>query len=123
MKLPRSFGSLQSDGSTRAYLEQLSRALDAYTITFGDTTSNTEHLDMDVWKVTGTTPATPNTEFAVPHQLLRVPWGYIVAGKSISGDFYTSTGGSAWTAATASAAGNIFLKCSVASVGFVLIII
>jgi hypothetical protein len=124
MKLPRSFGSMQSDATTRSYLELLSRALDAYVITFGDSTSNTEHLDIDCWKGSGTSPVGANTEFAVAHQLQRVPWGFWIVQKNVAGDFYgTPTLGTAWTAATATTAGSIFLNCSASSVTFVCVII
>ena len=122
MKLPRNlFGDFQT--SVKAFVEQATKVLSG-NVSFGSTTANTDpSRNMDCWINVGTAPVGPNTEFAVTHNLRRIPIGYIVIAKSIAGDFYTSTGGTAWTAATNAALGNIYLKCTVASVGFTIIVI
>lgn len=72
--------------------------------------------NFDCRLVTVTTDATPDTETAVAHTLGKVPTGYILIGKDLAGDVYTSTGGTAWTTT------NIYVKCTVASVTVKLIV-
>jgi hypothetical protein len=56
-----------------------------------------------------TAPATPNTEFAIPHTLDRIPSFYFY-NLDRAGDIYQlPTTGTPWTEQ------NIFVKCSVAS--------
>src|SRR5271170_7556295 len=65
--------------------------------------------------IPGTSASSSNTEFPVAHTLGRIPQGYIVFYKTIAGDFYQGpTTGTAWTTS------DIFLKCSSASVGYLL---
>lgn len=54
------------------------------------------------------TPGAPDTEFAVTHNLNRIPVGYWVVRQDKAASFYDS--GTAWTTT------KIFLKCSVATV-------
>lgn len=62
-----------------------------------------------------TSPGTPNTEFAVTHNLGHVPTGFDVKRKSASCDIYDGT--TAWTDT------QIFLKATVASVSLTLFIL
>lgn len=63
------------------------------------------------------TSAGANVEFSVTHNLGRVPQGYIVFFGTLAGSFYQGpTTGTAWTTT------QIFIKCSTASVGFLLYI-
>lgn len=62
-----------------------------------------------------TAPATPNTEFAVNHNLGVIPTGFDVKNKSASCDVYAST--TAWTKT------QIFLKATVASVSLTLFVL
>lgn len=55
-----------------------------------------------------------NTEDAVPHKLGRVPVGYIVVKQDKAGIVYD--GGTSWTTA------NLYLKTSVASVAWTLMV-
>lgn len=57
-------------------------------------------------------PGTANTEFAVTHNLGRIPVGYRVAGRNNVGNCYNST--TAWTTT------QIFLKCDVIGTQFTL---
>lgn len=72
--------------------------------------------NLNVKLVSYTSNATPDTETVCPHTLGKTPAGYIIYGQDIAGNLYTSTGGTAWTST------NIYLKCTVASVTFKLII-
>lgn len=84
-------------------------------LTFGTTIANDVSQNIKGALVTGTSHATPDTEFAVTHNLNEVPIGFIVFNKNKAGDFYAST--TAWTSK------QIFLKCTVASVGFTIFIV
>ena len=64
---------------------------------------------------TFTTDATPNAEFSVTHTLGATPVGWLVFNKNKAGDLYSGT--TAWTSTT------IALKCSVASVTFVVFLL
>lgn len=80
-------------------------------ISFGDASqAQTEEQNIDGAWITGTSNAAANTEKAFTHQLGRVPIGYHVFSKDKAGDFYD--GATTWTSDT------IYLKCSVASVTF-----
>ncbi len=57
-----------------------------------------------------TTPATPDTEFAISHHLKRVPEGYDVVRQNKAAALYDGT--SAWTDTA------VYLRCSVASTTF-----
>lgn len=65
-------------------------------------------------KVTVTSDATPDTEFAVAHTLKRTPVGYRIIRKDKAGDVYDGV--------TAFDTSNIYLKCAVASVTMTLYI-
>ena len=56
-----------------------------------------------------TAPATPNTEFALPHTLNRVPSFYWVIADRSCNLYQLPTTGTAWSST------NIYIKCSVAS--------
>lgn len=88
----------------------------------GTTAANQQRdRNIDCYKVSGTTPSTANTEFAVPHWLTRVPVGFLIASTQPAGHIYKST--TAWTAASINTAGNIYLKSDTASVAYVLVVI
>lgn len=70
--------------------------------------------NVDCRIVTYTSNATPDTEDSVPHDLRKVPVGYIVIGKDAAGDVYDSS---------AHTSTDLKLKCSVASVTITLIVI
>jgi hypothetical protein len=61
-------------------------------------------------------PGVANTEFTITHKLGFVPNGYIVVGKDQTCDVYDSRR-SSWTTS------QMFLKCTVASVHLVLIVV
>lgn len=67
--------------------------------------------------VTFTSNGTANTETEVAHTLGKVATGYIVYAQDKAGSLYTSTGGTAWTTT------KIYLKCSVSSVTYKIIVI
>jgi hypothetical protein len=73
--------------------------------------------NIDCRMISFTSNASPNTEDTVAHTLGKTPQGYIIYSKDKAGDLYTSTGGTAWDAT------NMYLKCTVASVAFKIIVI
>lgn len=91
--------------------ELLARAINGR-LSFGD---GVERDNLDGEWISVTTPATPNTDFVVTHNLGRLPVGYWLMRKSAACDIYT--GG---TAATVT---QLTLRATVASVDVVLFII
>jgi hypothetical protein len=99
--------------ATQAYVETQNRVL-AHQISFGTTMGNTDvGNNMGCWKVENmATGVGANTEFAIPHNLTRIPihfHGYAVDGGIIYSNY---PGMTPWTAATPSAMGNIYVKCT-----------
>lgn len=131
-KVPRKLPWPITQESLMAHIELVSKALDSL-VNFGETFTNAgtftaasggaDHSDIECWKTTGTTPAGANTEFAVAHNLPRIPIHFIYT-LDRAGDIYTYYAGmTAWTAATSAGLdGNIYLKCSVASANYRIII-
>lgn len=67
---------------------------------------------------TYTSNAVANTEDTIAHTVGSVPLGYIVVSQSKAGDIYQQAGtGTAWTSS------SIYVKCSVASVAFLLFLV
>ena len=67
---------------------------------------------------TYTSNATPDTEDTIAHTIGSVPLGYIVFTQNKAGSLYgTASLGTAWTST------NIYVKCSVASVAFLLFLV
>lgn len=65
-----------------------------------------------------TTSATPDAENTIAHTLGSVPIGYLILGQDKSGSLYQlSATGTAWTSS------NIYLKCDVASVNFLVFLL
>jgi hypothetical protein len=65
-----------------------------------------------------TSHAGADTEFAVAHGLISVPLGYLVVSQDKAGTLYQMHDtGTAWTTT------NIYLKCNVASVRFLIFLI
>ena len=122
-KLPRSPYDRISPDDLLMTLQQMAKSLDSG-ISFGKTANNSnyqspDHSDLNVWKANGTAPVTPNTEFSVSHNLTWVPWMFLYFTNT-AGVIYKST--TAWTAATKSTEGNIYLKCSTASAVYTMVI-
>jgi hypothetical protein len=88
---------------TLDFMDLLFRALNGG-LSFGDGT-NSDNL-RGQW-ATVTTPATPGTEFAVPHTLGVVPTGFLLLCPPESG--YVNRGATAWTTQ------NVYLTCSAAT--------
>lgn len=84
-----------------------------------NTSSPTSTANIRVWKANGTSPVVANTEFFVLHQLTWVPWTFF-AHTDNGGVLYKS--GTPWTAATGTAAGKIYLKCTTISAAYQLVI-
>ncbi len=77
-------------------------------LSFGDGT-DADNIK-GLW-VSGTSHATPDTEFTVTHNLGQIPVGFLDVGyKDKAGVFYR--GGTTWTTS------EIYLKCNVASVAY-----
>jgi len=70
--------------------------------------------NFDAVMISVTSNATPDTEDTVAHTLGKAPTGYIVYYKDKAGDIYD--GGTTWTTS------SIYLKCSVASVTYKIIV-
>lgn len=65
-----------------------------------------------------TTSATPDAENTIAHTVGSVPVGYIILGQDKAGSLYQLAGtGTAWTSS------NIYLKCNVASVTFLVFLL
>lgn len=65
-----------------------------------------------------TSDASANTEFAVAHTVGSVPLGYIILAQDKAGSLYQMDDtGTAWTST------NIYLKCSVSSVKFLVFLV
>ena len=127
MKPPRTLQlSVDVPLPLRQHLEVLNKVVGR--ISFGTPASTAtpfgnaeEDRNMQCYKATGTSPSTPNTEFAVAHNLNYVPTGFLVVSTNVAAHIYQST--TPWTAATNSALGHIYLKSDTASVTFRIIII
>ena len=120
MKPPRTLGLQKTWDALQRHLELVSKTLS--NISFGATTANsTQDMNIACFKASGTSPGVANTEFAVAHNLHHVPIGFLIASTAPAGHIYKST--TAWTAATNSALGNIYLKSDVASVAYTIIIL
>lgn len=115
MKPMRAVGVNAGPGDMSQFDFQNAKVL-AGNVSFGSSTGNTG-LDQNIeaTKNFGTTPGTPDTEFVVPHNLGRLPIGYIVISLSAASVIYLST--------TAATSANIYLKCNVASVAYGIMVI
>lgn len=114
MKPPRTIDILPSRNDARSvpthqeramigHIEQLNKVLS--NISFGDTSDNLSPAqNIEGWYAAVTSSGVADTEFAVPHQLGRVPIGFLVFSKSNAGVVYK--GATAWTSS------NIYLKDS-----------
>lgn len=126
-KLDRSFYGTPTHEQLTGYLQRTTRVLDA-NISFGKTNANDkpnapDASNIQCWKATGTTPVGANTEFAIAHNLPWIPWFYFYALDRAGSLYQLPATGTAWTAATNATQGNVYLKCSVASANFVVILI
>lgn len=127
MKLPRTFYMNMRPPDIEDFVQQITKAL-SYRISFGRTNTNppgtgaiwTDHRNIEHWKANGTTPGVANTEFSISHQLLYVPITFF--GHTDNGGILYK-GVTAWTAATPSAAGTIFLKCTTVSANYQILIL
>ena len=101
-------------------LEQNAKALS--NVSFGTTISNKDgDMNMQCWKASGTSAGVANTEFSVTHNLAHVPFGFMVVSTDKAAHIYKST--TAWTAATKTSLGTIYLKSDVATVTFSIVIL
>lgn len=115
-QLPRKIAHPITMESLHQYIEDTNRVL-AHNVGFGSTMGNTDTgNNMDCWKVQNfATGAGANIEFAVPHNLFRIPihfFGYANDGGQLYANY---AGMTPWTAATNLAQGNIYLKCTTAT--------
>jgi hypothetical protein len=115
MQPPKTMSLTPSDGQLQYNLQLLGKVI-AGNVSFGHSTSNTDQdINLDCFKVTGTAPGTANTEFAISHSLGRIPIGFLVASVDQAAIIYKST--TAWTSS------HVYLKCNVASVNYLVILI
>lgn len=128
-KLDRSLYGQPSLQQVNDSLQRSGKSL-SHLISFGKTNANStpqapDASNIDCFKATGVTPGAANTEFSIAHNLLWVPWFYFYILDRGGNLYQLPTTGTAWTAATpgGGANGNIFLKCSVVSANYSIIII
>lgn len=87
-------------------------------IRFGSGTDGTAGENISGQFQQFTTSATPDAENTIAHTLGSVPVGYIILGQDKAGSLYQLAGtGTAWTSS------NIYLKCNVASVTFLVFLL
>jgi hypothetical protein len=105
--------AIRSDFDWKNQVDRLRKVYSS--ISFGQVTDNTDAgQNITGQWVTGTSPATANTEFNITVNLGYIPVGFDVKRQSLAASFYDS--GTAWTSS------KIYLKCSVASVKYTLFI-
>ena len=125
-KLPRSFYHMTMSPDNLQNVQQLANKGLESLITYGHTLTNdndTGHADIQCWKATGTTPGSANTEFSISHNLDYIPVMYHYILDRAGQLYQLQTTGTAWTAATNSALGAVYLKCTVASAHYVIILV
>jgi len=87
-------------------------------VRFGDATDGKQGENLSGQFQLFTTSATPDAENTIAHTLGAIPVGYIIIGQNKAGSLYQlATTGTAWTST------NLYLKCSVASVAFVIFLL
>lgn len=110
---PTCLGGAQGEQNPRnlgRWSERLARVLNR-NISFGATMNNTDRdINLDIWKASGTTPGSANTNFTINHSLNRVPITIVGQDTDNAGLIYR--GSVAWTKT------QVTLKCSTASAHF-----
>ena len=107
-------GNVNDPKNHTRWIERLARILNRNT-SFGATMHNTDQdINLDIWKATGTTPGTANTQFAITHSLGRVP--ITIVGQDTNNGGLLYRGSTAWTKTT------IYLKCTTASAAYHVIV-
>lgn len=123
-QIPRKVAFPMNNPANNAYWETQNNVL-AHQISYGSVFGNTGiDNNMSCFMATGTTPGTPDIEFVINHNITqRIPIFFFYLLDQ-AGDLYTYyMGMTDWTFATS--AGNdgaIYLKCSVASANYRVII-
>lgn len=85
-------------------------------ISFGATMQNqTPDQNLSVWKASGTTPGTANTDFTITHSLGRVPLTIVGQDTDNGGLLYRSSV-TAWTET------SVTLRCTTASAAYKVIL-
>jgi hypothetical protein len=107
---PTCLGNVADPKNLTRHSERLAKVLNG-NVSFGATMSNAqEDQNLNVWKATGTSPATPNTNFTINHSLGRIPITIVGQDGNNGGVLYR--GSVAWTKTTVS------LKCTTASMTY-----
>lgn len=93
-----------------AYEKDLERSLDKFATDVALILNGGGRIEdqLDIYRGTITTDATPGVETAIAHGLKRAPLGYWIVGKNKAAHIYD--GASAWTAT------NLYVRSDVASV-------
>lgn len=86
-------------------------------VSFGTGVDGVDGMNIEGQWQTYTSSVTPDFEDTIGHTIGSVPLGYIVISQDKAGSAYKSSTGTAWTST------NIYLKCSVASVTFLLFLL
>ena len=102
----------QGNPSIQAEIENVYQILNK--ISFG-TSFDQRGENVDSYLVEGTANATAGDDLELTHDLKRVPQGFLIMGKSGSGDFYDGSASNTET--------SFFIKCTTASTRFRVILI
>lgn len=87
-------------------------------ISFGIGTTGINGQNISGQWVTYTSNGAANTEDTIAHTIGSIPLGYLVVSQNKAGTIYQQAGtGTAWTSS------NIYVKCNVASVAFLLFLV
>lgn len=90
-------------------------------VSYGSTMSNQDpSQNLHVWKADGTTPGSPNTEFAINYQLDHKPLTIVGQDTNNGGVIYRSS--TPWTFNQQKQSGTIYLKCTTAAAAYNLIV-
>lgn len=90
--------------------ERLARVLNG-NVSYGSTMLNTDgDRNLNIWKATGTTPGSANTDFTITHSLGRIP--ITIVGQDTDNGGLLYRGSVAWSKTT------VTLKCTTASANF-----
>lgn len=114
MKVQRTATNSQQTNNLARWNEINSKVL-AGNVSYGSTMGNTDQdQNLQIWKATGTSPGSPNTEFAIAHQLGRVP--NTIVGQDTNNGGLLYRGSTAWTSTM------VYLKCTTATAAYKVII-
>ena len=111
---PTCLGDPKDPKNLARHSERLAKVLNG-NVSYGGTMSNADtDQNLNIWKASGTTPGTANTEFSVSHSLNRIPITIVGQDTDNGGLLYRGT--TPWTNTT------VYLRCTQASSVYNLVI-